>query len=368
MIDWARFQSGAYRQIKVSEDVGEGVDSGEHMSTTLFAGAGLSRAVSEKVQYCGNMILKMPLSNDMFDNESAQDYLRKPQFRQAYGILADYLFGKYGTSTPRANYEEVYSASNDICPKAAEQLEGMIFEHLGGNYPPIRYDIEVRQTIRIIRSFLCNYTVTNIISTNPDILLEVAVIGSTQFDEEFADIFGITELRIDRGFPGGQPVLSKRDGWPQLRAIKRLIKIHGSLLLLKPQNIGDPYLWPEYYVWNKGSAHAKYVKETYGLCVIPPMKDKSIYYGDEPYRTLLANAIKVLGKSDTIIFYGYGFNETNDCGLSKSMQGILEGKRVIVFDIEGNIRNEKYRSCVYRFLGINTYRSNVEFRRASLNI
>ena len=108
---------------------------------TLFAGAGFSRAVSEKIKYCGDEEIKMPLGNEMFNNKSSKDYLGGVKFRtHEYSKLGKYLDCKYGSRTPEVNYEIVYrellrdKKENYL----AEVLEEMIFEILGVDFPPIR--------------------------------------------------------------------------------------------------------------------------------------------------------------------------------------------------------------------------------------
>ncbi len=344
------------------------------MTTTLFTGAGLSRAVSEIVQYHANEKIKMPMAYDMFDNVSAKEYLNAteesfPNAYKAYGKLSDYLFKKYKNRTPHISYETVYS---DLCEEkqsqAAEQLEGMIFEHLGGNFPPIRYDTEVLQTVRIIRSFLCTHSIENIISTNPDILLEVAVMGSTQFDKYFVEKLGITSLTIKDNFPEGLPVLSKEKGLPQLESINKLVKLHGSILLLKPINDKNNYLWPERYVWYSGGAHTKYKLAGYKLCVIPPINKKDISYKEEPYKTLFETMKEIIEDTKTLIFFGFGFNLENDKSLSAKLKEIISKNtklKVIVYDITSKVKEEQFKAKTRRFLGL-TSPDKIEFRISKL--
>ena len=344
------------------------------MTTTLFAGAGLSRAVSETVQYHANEKIKMPMAYDMFNNVSAKEYLNAteesfPNAYKSYGELSNYLYKKYnGNRTPHKSYETVYS---DLFEKeqfkAAEQLESMIFEHLGGNFPPIRYDTEVLQTVRIIRSFLCTHSIDNIISTNPDILLEVAVMGSTEFDKDFVEKLDITSLTIKDNFPKGRPVLSKEKGLPQLESINKLVKLHGSILLLKPKNDKDNYLWPERYVWYSGGAHAKYKLNDYKLCVIPPINKKEISYKEEPYKTLLETMKEIIEDTKTLIFFGFGFNLENDKSLSTVLNKIISKNtklKVIVYDIASEVKKETFKTNTTEFLGLS--RDEIEFRISKL--
>lgn len=337
------------------------------MRTTLFAGAGLSRAISERVQYYNNEKLLMPMAYDMFDNISAKDYLSAVEgnFRNAYGALSDYLNIRHKNRTPHKSYETVYSELLQKQEKqAAEQLEGMIFEHLGGNFPPLRYDMEVIQTIRVIRSFLATHQITNIISTNPDILLEVALAGATEFNHEFVKKLGINNIKIVPKFPQGKPVLSINDGLPQLISINKLIKLHGSLLLLKSGSQNE-YLWPDRYIWEFGSAHAKYKKEGYKLCVIPPASEKQIHYNEEPYKTMLDETKKILSQSEEVIFFGFGFSLENDKNLSDALKNVSSNlEKVIVYDINAQVSDTQFRNRVIEFL--NVKQTKVEFRTSVL--
>lgn len=275
---------------------------------TLFAGAGFSRAVSEKVKYCGNENINMPLANEMFNNKSSEDYLGGIKFPDhKYSRLGSYLLVNYGSRNPGKNYEEIYGElKNDL----AEVLEEMVFEHLGVNFPPHRIKCEAEQTIKIIREFIANENITKIITTNPDILLDTAIMGATEFDDKFLKLFGDYYYKlnlIEEECKNWQPVLRKNESFERLKSISSFVKIHGSITMASKD---EKYFWQSKYKWYKGISSAMYKHNgAYKRCVIPPNPGKR--YKKSPWKELIREAKNILKDTDKLIFYGFGFGRTD---------------------------------------------------------
>ena len=325
---------------------------------TLFAGAGFSRAVSEKIKYCGNEEMKMPLGNEMFNNRSSKDYLGGVNFlNHEYSKLGKYLDCKYGSRTPEVNYEEVYGELKENKNYLAEVLEEMVFEILGVNFPPIRLKPEAEQTIKIIREFLSRENISQIITTNPDILLDVAIIGATEFDDDFINLLGDSNniSLIKEETKHWQPVLSKKESFDRFENVKRFVKLHGSITMAlknkdKENKEEDKLYWQSKYKWNKGISSAMYTHSgKYKLCVIPPSPEKR--YSKFPWKDLMGEAKKIISNTDKLIFYGFGFADTDE-SLGKELKDYVK-KVGEIHIIDKNSDSMKFRNKVTRFLHVN---------------
>ena len=322
---------------------------------TLFAGAGFSRAVSEKIKYCGDEEIKMPLGNEMFNNKSSKDYLGGVKFpKHEYSKLGKYLDCKYGSRTPEVNYEVVYGELlKDKKNYLAEVLEDMVFEILGINFPPCRLKCEAEQTIKIIREFLLRENISQIITTNPDILLDVSIMGATEFDYDFLHLFGdsIKINLIKEKARHWQPVLRKNRSFDRFENVKRFVKLHGSITMaLCNKDKENRLYWQSKYKWNRGISSAIYKHSgEYKLCVIPPSPEKR--YSEFPWKDLMKEAKKIISNTDKLIFYGFGFADT-DKSLKKELKDYVRNVREIHI-IDKNSDSMKFRNKVIRFLHVN---------------
>ena len=339
-------------------------------NTTLFAGAGFSRAVSEKIKYCGDEEIKMPLGKEMFNNKSSKDYLGGVNFlNHEYSKLGKYLDCKYGSRTPEINYEVVYGEllKDKKENYLAEVLEDMVFEILGVNFPPIRLKPEAEQTIKIIREFLLRENISQIITTNPDILLDVAIMGATEFDDDFLKLIYkpdnsnkfIIDL-ITEETKLWQPVLSKKESFDRFENVKRFVKLHGSITMAlknkdKENKEEDKLYWQSKYKWNKGISSAMYKhSEKYKLCVIPPSPKKR--YSEFPWKNLMKEAKEIISNTDKLIFYGFGFAETDE-SLGKELKGYVKKEGEIhIIDI---ISDKEIKDKVSKFLEVECNRIKV---------
>jgi len=311
---------------------------------TLFAGAGFSRAVSEKVVYCDKISRKMPLANEMF--KYSQTYLlnpdNEPNFKD-YENLSKFLAIIYGKRVPDVSYEDAYQKLNDQRPDLKPILERLAFENLGVNWVPIRYPCEVNQTIEIIRRALAKNKINRIIATNPDLLIDVAIMGATEFDENFVALSGFDKsiIRCTEWLP----VLEIKESiWGRLEKITQYVKIHGSInYVISKDNklsVNDKYEWHRGITTNKYTRE-KEVENVYSLCVIPPSPEKK--YDKDPWKSLFLEAQKVWDSTDKLIYYGFGFSE-GDKNLTELFEKIKGTTEIIIFDKKAG--EEKFKKRV----------------------
>ena len=334
---------------------------------TLFAGAGFSRAVSEKIKYCGDEKIKMPLGNEMFNNKSSKDYLGGVKFpKHEYSKLGRYLDCKYGSHTPEVNYEVVYGELKENENDLAEVLEKMVFENLGVNFPPIRLKYEAEQTINIIREFLLIENISQIITTNPDILLDVSIMGATEFDDDFLKLLGVKINLIKEETKHWQPVLPIKVSFKRFNKVKRFVKLHGSITMALKNNDkenkekNNRLYWQSKYKWCRGISSAIYTHSgEYKLCVIPPGPEKR--YSEFPWKYLMAEAKKIISNTDKLIFYGFGFADTDE-SLSEKLKECV-GNKIEIHVIDKNSDSMKFRDKVKNFLDVNDTR--VKFNQIS---
>ncbi len=326
---------------------------------TFFAGAGFSRAVSEKVESVeyrdrkGHR-LKMPLVNEMFDNISSRDYLSEFLKLGEYRFLGNYLLKRTGNRFPEISYEEVYHEiqrdsylTNSEKEYLTRLIEEMVFENLGNNFPPLRYKNETKQTIKIIRKVIEKHKVKDIITTNPDILLETAIAGCTEYD---TINFGSNITILNTDF---KPVLKKSKEVLKIG----IVKLHGSVLFMKCNNFNKVYMF-DIYDWTSGESIQKFKnkateklggdKNDYSFCVIPPSTDKRDQYKEEPWNTWFKNAKKILKESQKIIFFGFGFS-----GNDKALRDLFKncgyyGKVIEIYDIKA--KDPEFKKAVKGFI------------------
>lgn len=317
---------------------------------TLFAGAGFSRAVSERVLYSDNQRLKMPLAREMFIY--SQDYLDGKNFLDCtYPKLGTYIEHKFGSRTHKENYEKVYGQlKGENKHDLAEALEAMVLENLGVNYPPIRYKCEVEQTINIIRKFLLREEISQVITTNPDILLDIAIVGATEFDKEFLNLFGNFGKNlnlIEEECRLWQPVLSKAESrFKRLESIIRFVKVHGSITMAKK---GSNFYWQSKYQWKHSISSAVYTHYgKYELCVIPPSPEKR--YTASPWQDLMKETKDILRNTSKLIFYGFGFPDTDEALRSELEVPLKQIEEIRIKDIDAS---EEFKRRAINFLQVN---------------
>lgn len=296
---------------------------------TLFAGAGFSTALSRMINYHDGKNLIMPLAHQILSNQSAYDYFDPKKFpNHDYDKLGTYLEVHYGNRNPSVNYETVYGHLEEIQSPLATTLENLVFEVLGVNFPPIRYSDEVRQTIEIGRKWLCKNKISQIITTNPDILLDIIIAGSTEFDINFLNLFEGFSKQISIIRSSGpidlEPVLSAHKGFGKLDSIERFIKLHGSITMAKKDK---KFYWQNKYMWKNGISSNVYTHNNeYELCVVPPSPAKK--YNVEPWKGLFDAAALILKNTQNLIFFGFGFAET-DRALSEKLRENIKNIREI---------------------------------------
>ena len=307
-------------------------------SATLFAGAGFSRAVSEKVRGKNSDEL-MPLATEMFSNKSSKDYLSQQGFADGwYYRLGCYLKTRYGNRFEKVSYEVVYSDLLQTDPILASKLNELVFEQYGINFPPIKDTEMANETIKIIREYLKKHDVKNILTTNLDILLQVAVIGSTAFEKVDLEKFAGKKMDLQLISTTGtkeiyteEPIIVNRiENDPFRNGIQKCIPMHGSILLAK-ENTSGKFFWQDEFKWKVDGTTAAY---TYGglfeRTVIPPVTGKRLT--EEPYHSLYETGEEVLGNTNKLVFYGFGFSEpdiSTNYWLKKHTHSIAA---VIVFD------------------------------------
>ena len=334
---------------------------------TFFAGAGFSREVSERVKYQDDpdKKLKMPLASEMFNNKSSRDYLREDLSLGEYRFLGDYLVKKTGCRFPRKSYEEIYqniiddpNLTNSKKEKLKKLIEEMVFEILGNNFPPIRYQEEAKQTIRIIREVISKNKITDIVTTNPDILIETAIAGCTKYDDiDFGANIEIMRTEFT-------PVLDKKviNSKNEID-IKKIVKLHGSVLFIRDSQHNKVYIIDK-YEWKKGASIQKFknevkkhiertirhIVEDINFCVIPPLNDKSKEYKEkEPWKRLFKDAKDLIKKSKKVIIFGFGFSE-NDKALKELFKEIDEETEIEIYD--KRINDKEFKESVKKYIDI----------------
>lgn len=316
---------------------------------TFFAGAGFSRAVSENIKsaqykYDGSdERLNMPLATDIFLR--SKTYLSCSRF---YKVLGDYLENTYNNRFPPISYEEVYhKLLQNNKDELAELLEKMVFQLLGADYPPIRHEDECTEVINIISACLKKFAVTNIITTNPDLLIDVAIFGATEFDERLIKLAGGSFGKLEaKQKNNNHPAVLRcnQSGYGYLESIKSYIKIHGSVNYVQ-KKCGKVIVMRD-YTWHRGMSINIYLERTGGgrFCVIPPSTPKR--YNEKPWNILQASAVKVLEKTDALICYGFGFSES-DTELIKIFDKVRKEARITIYDIKANDASFRERAQKY---------------------
>ncbi len=324
---------------------------------TFFAGARFSRAVSERVKYQDEK-LEMPLASEMFNNKSSRDYLSEYLSLGEYRFLGDYLVKKIGCRFPQKSYEEIYqniiedpNLTNSEQEKLKKLIEEMVFEILGNDFPPIRYKKEVKQTIKIIREAISKNKITDIVTTNPDILIETAIAGCTKYDDiDFGANIKIMKTKL-------MPVLDKNViNNKNETDIKKIVKLHGSVLFIRNSQHNKVYMIDK-YEWKKGASIQKFknevkkhIGEDINFCVVPPLTDKSKEYKEkEPWKTLFKDAEDLIKKSKKLIIFGFGFSE-NDKALKKLFKKIDKKTEIEIYD--KRINDKEFKESVDKYIDI----------------
>lgn len=333
---------------------------------TFFAGAGFSREVSERVKYQDDQHkkLKMPLASEMFNNKSSRDYLREDLSLGEYHLLGDYLVKKTGCRFPQKSYEEIYqnimedpNLMKSEKEKLKKLIEEMVFEILGNDFPPIRYKKEVKQTIRIIREAISKNKITDIVTTNPDILIETAIAGCTKYDDiDFGANIEIMRTEFT-------PVLDKKviNSKNEID-IKKIVKLHGSVLFIRDSQHNKVYMIDK-YEWKKRASIQKFKNEVkkhiertirrtvegVNFCVVPPLTDKSDEYEKEPWKRLFKDAKDLIKKSKKLIIFGFGFSE-NDKALKELFEKIKKETEIEIYD--KRINDKEFKESVKKYIDI----------------
>ena len=108
--------------------------------------------------------------------------------------------------------------------------------------------------------------------------------------------------------------------------------------------------WQSKYKWNRGISSAMYTHSgKYKLCVIPPSPEKR--YSKFPWKDLMGEAKKIISNTDKLIFYGFGFADT-DSSLSEELKECVKNAKEIHI-IDKNSDSMKFRNKVTRFLHVN---------------
>lgn len=241
---------------------------------------------------------------------------------------------------------------------AAISLKEMVHEHLFVNFVPHKDKHRTEVMIKIVRDWLENNKISDIVTTNPDIILDIAVMGATEFDEEFLKKMKLKGDGINVSWFDGlledksneMIVLPKKEGC-MMKNIDSFIKLHGSISMLRKNSIDkdQKYSWLRKYRWYPGisSGYVEY-DGNYIREVIPPISGKTIngksISSIEPYRTLYENAENILKYTKKIIFYGFGFSE-HDAAVNDKINKYTSGvKDISVIDTKCD--DYKFRECV----------------------
>ena len=279
---------------------------------TLMLGSGFSKAVAEKITDKKGQHMTMPITTDFFP--SSKSLLDKQYEKLGTYLRSNKRYYENGSDNgyPKVNFEVVYNdCYNENNNFLERQLKELIFDNLGVNYSPTRNREEIRQTIEKIRKVIEKWNPNNIVTTNLDILLDIAIAGGTDFRKmghyyglPVISILGSTEGIIDNKFI----------------ELNSFLKIHGSINWVKCKECKTVYFMNRYLKWKQGISVVNHIerccscscgKRNYEICVVQPMLNKKEAYEKSPWDKIWRDNLRaVLSETKELIIYGFGFGDT----------------------------------------------------------